>query len=118
VDRPILRKLVRKVFQPCKCARLKQLTSSQQESTTTTNDEDGTKRCPGHEVSFIIADAVEDLDLPQENILTLLCYLELNDKKKWIEMLPNVYQTCKVHSYGGAKLLKSAALKVKISFSV
>jgi ATP-dependent DNA helicase Q4 len=70
------------------------------------------KRCPGHEVSFSIAETVEALDLPQENITTLLCYLELDEGRKWVQILPHTYQTCKIHSYGGAKLLKASALKV------
>jgi ATP-dependent DNA helicase Q4 len=72
------------------------------------------QRCPGHEISFIIDETVQELDIPQENITTILCYLELDSHKKWIEMLPNTYQTCKIQSYGGAGLLKSSALKVFI----
>lgn len=58
VDRYSIRKLLQKIFIPCSC----------------------TKACPKHEVAFSIEDTVQDLDLPEENISTLLCYLELHEK--------------------------------------
>lgn len=103
VDRPTVRKLLRKIFQPCKCKRIEKLKG---------NTEDTNAPCPGHEVSFSIDKTVMDLDLPKENITTLLCYLEL-DKNKWIEILPLTYETCKIQSYGGAKLIKAAATRVR-----
>lgn len=39
------------------------------------------RRCPGHEVCFSIENTVELLDIPQENISTLLCYLELHEQR-------------------------------------
>lgn len=59
IDRYSIRKLLQKIFIPCSC----------------------TKVCPKHEVAFSIQDTVQDLDLPEENISTLLCYLELHEKK-------------------------------------
>jgi len=64
-------------------------------------------KCPGHEVAFSTADTIEALDMPEENILTLLCYLE-----QWVEVLSPAYVTCKVISYGGPGGLKAAAKTV------
>lgn len=57
VERHVLRRLLARVFVSCTC-------------------EPGT--CTGHEVAFSIPEAVTALDLPEENIMTLLCYLELH----------------------------------------
>ncbi|XP_014242402.1 ATP-dependent DNA helicase Q4 [Cimex lectularius] len=86
IDRHTIRKFLQLVFVPCKC-----------------KDE-----CPKHEVAFPIEDTVTKLDLPQENISTLLAYLEL-DKKKWIKCLPLAYTRCKVTSYKGSSHLKKVA---------
>lgn len=112
IDRATLRKLLRRVFQPCKCDRIAKF--SQNGTNLSTSNATRKRSCPGHEVSFSIAETVQELDLPEENITTILCYLELDSNRKWIEMLPHTYQTCKIHSYGGAALLKSSALKVII----
>ena len=40
-----------------------------------------TRLCPGHEVCFSIDETIELLDIPEENISTLLCYLELHEKR-------------------------------------
>lgn len=61
--------------------------------------------CPGHEVCFSVDATVNELDLPEENIATLLCYLELHEKR-FIKMLSRAYTMCKVLSYGGARALR------------
>jgi hypothetical protein len=71
--------------------------------------------CPGHEVAFSVDETVKALDLPQENISTMLCYLEL-DSKKWIRVMPLVYTMCKVMSYKGPNALKAAAKLVSAVF--
>lgn len=64
--------------------------------------------CPKHEVAFSIEDTVQELDIPEENISTLLCYLELHSKK-YIELLSPAYTTCTVISYGGPLQIRKAA---------
>ncbi|KDR08798.1 ATP-dependent DNA helicase Q4 isoform X2 [Zootermopsis nevadensis] len=133
VDRYIIRKLLQRVFVPCKCLRIAELFEgvdfsediTQKESpvqirnateTPLNAEEDhGNKgpvrnqiNCPGHEMAFSVDDTVKALDLPQENISTLLCYLEL-DRRKWIKVMPLVYTRCKVISYKGPSALKAAA---------
>lgn len=64
--------------------------------------------CPGHEVCFSIESTVQLLDIPEENIATLLCYLELHEER-YIHVLSRAYTQCKVMSYGGPRQLKLAA---------
>ncbi|XP_008560443.1 ATP-dependent DNA helicase Q4 [Microplitis demolitor] len=89
VDRHTIRKLLQKIFVPCSCA-----TSG--------------KRCPGHEVAIPVDETVSLLDVSEETISTLLCYLELHPKK-FITVLSSVYVNAKVTSYSGAPALKAAA---------
>lgn len=63
------------------------------------------RRCPGHEVCFSVDETINELDIPEENIATLLCYLELHDQK-FVKTLSKAYMRCKVYSYGGPKALK------------
>lgn len=64
--------------------------------------------CQGHEVCFSIESTVQLLDIPEENIATLLCYLELHDKQ-YIKILSRAYTHCKLFSYSGSRELKNAA---------
>lgn len=66
--------------------------------------------CPGHEVAFSIDETVQALDIPEENIATLLCYLELHEKR-YVQVLSKAYCMCKVSSYAGAADLRAAATK-------
>lgn len=86
IDRHVIRKLLQKVFVPCSCTGV----------------------CPKHEVAFSIEETVKALDIPEENISTLLCYLELHPNK-YIELLKPGYTTCKVISYGGPTEIRKAA---------
>jgi ATP-dependent DNA helicase Q4 len=85
-DRHVIRKLLQKIFLPCSCK----------------------ETCPKHEVAFSIEETVRALDIPEENISTLLCYLELH-AKKYIELLSPAYTVCKVISYGGPMQIRKAA---------
>ncbi|CAH0547339.1 unnamed protein product [Brassicogethes aeneus] len=86
IDRHVIRKLLQKIFVPCSCQN----------------------ECPKHEVGFSIEQTVSFLDIPEENISTLLCYLELH-KNKYIQLLSPAYTWCKVISYGGPMLIRQAA---------
>jgi ATP-dependent DNA helicase Q4 len=134
VDRHIIRKLLQRVFVPCRCLRIAQLfedvdfeedfagkeSSIQVRNATeeplTEKEHHGSEgnhvknrvNCPGHEVAFSVDEMVKALDLPQENISTLLCYLELHHRQ-WIKVMPLVYTMCKVLSYKGPRALKAAA---------
>jgi len=93
VDRPSLRKLIRKIFRTCKCPV-------------------GTP-CNGHEVAFSVDEMVNELDLPQENISTLLCHLETDPKNKFLDVLPLTYATCSVSTYVMPQNFADAVKKVK-----
>lgn len=90
VDRASIRKLLERVFVQCKCKE---------------------KECIKHEVAFQIEDTVSSLDMKQENIQTLLCYLELNTNKL-IRNLPLSYIHCKVTCYKGPLFLKKLSKTV------
>ncbi|CAG9864447.1 unnamed protein product [Phyllotreta striolata] len=86
IDRQVIRKLLDKVFVPCVCK----------------------EKCPKHEVAFSIEAAIRALDIPEENVSTLLCYLELH-ANKYIELLSPAYTTCKIISYAGPLQIRKAA---------
>ena len=89
-DRHILRKLVRKILpaETCTCP---------------------TGSCQGHEVALPVDLTVQELDMPEENIATLLCHLE-SHPAGWIrEVGTKVYAICTVRSYAGLQQLKAAA---------
>lgn len=90
VDRASIRKLLERVFIQCKCKE---------------------NECVKHEVAFEVEDTVSSLDMKQENIQTLLCYLELNTKKL-IKTLPLSYIRCKITSYKGPLFLKQLSKTV------
>lgn len=140
VDRYIIRKLLQRVFVPCKCLRIAELFEGVDFSEDITQKESPVQirnatekllnaeedhrnkgpvrnqiNCPGHEMAFSVDDTVKALDLPQENISTLLCYLEL-DRRKWIKVMPLVYTRCKVISYKGPSALKAAAKLVSMLY--
>ena len=48
--------------------------------------------------------------MPEENISTLLCYLE-NHEKRWLKLENPVYSDCKIQCYGGPNQLKLLATK-------
>ncbi|KAJ8713494.1 hypothetical protein PYW07_013864 [Mythimna separata] len=94
IDRPTIRKLLSKMFFPCECAKSDKGSSH--------------SYCTGHEVGIPTDATVEELDLPSENIATLLCYVELHPKQ-YIKFLNNAYINCKISSYGGPKKIHDAA---------
>lgn len=63
------------------------------------------RKCCGHEIGIPIDDTIQTLDIPEENIETLLNYLEL-DEHNYIQVLSKAYCVCKVISYEGSKRLK------------
>lgn len=79
------------------------------------NDKNSDQRCPGHEVAFSIDETVQALDITEETILTLLCYLELHPKR-FITVLSSVYVRARVSSYNGPQALKQAAQSVSFIF--
>ncbi|CAD1474602.1 unnamed protein product, partial [Heterotrigona itama] len=94
IDRHTIRRLLQKVFVPCSCTKLR--------------ESEVDRRCPGHEVAIPIDDTVAALDISEEKISTLLCYLELHPKR-FITLLSSVYIKARISSYNGPQALKRAA---------
>lgn len=122
IDRHVIRKLLKKVFVPCSCLQhlkhkdpevereLDNLIFEASDDDVSMNDstEVRPRTCQGHEVCFSIDATVQLLDIPEENISTLLCYLELHEQR-YIKLLGNAYTKCKIISYGGPKQIKQVA---------
>ncbi|KAI4471793.1 dna helicase recq family member [Holotrichia oblita] len=86
IDWHVIRKLLQRIFIPCSCK----------------------DTCPKHEVAFSIKDTVQALDVPEENIATLLCYLELHDNR-YVQVLRPAYTSCKIISYKGVAEIRKAS---------
>lgn len=67
--------------------------------------------CGGHPVAMVTDVIVQELDLREESIATLLCYLELHPSR-WLEVLQPVKSTCTVKFYGGHAQLREVAQKI------
>lgn len=126
IDRHIIRKLLHKIFIPCACKKPDQIAlcanvedavkadidaiqgidwNDDLHEGSPGNEQPVQRACPGHEICFSVDETVQELDLPEENISTLLCYLELHDQR-YVKVLGKAYIKCKVFSYGGPKSLK------------
>ncbi|XP_049526785.1 ATP-dependent DNA helicase Q4 isoform X3 [Dermacentor silvarum] len=99
VDRHVIRKLLKKVFAPLVESR------KTEGNTAPMLDENSM-----YEIAIPIEVAVEELDLKEENILTLLCFLEFHPRKV-VRLLNKVYATCTIKCYGGPQQMRSIASK-------
>uniref|UniRef100_A0A8C3I3Z2 DNA 3'-5' helicase n=1 Tax=Chrysemys picta bellii TaxID=8478 RepID=A0A8C3I3Z2_CHRPI len=98
VDFFTIKKLVQKVFPRCKCLELhrRQQDLSRQ------------RVCYKHERAIPVQQTVESLDIREEGIETLLCYLELHPQC-WVELLHPTFSSCRVVCYGGPQQLRATA---------
>nr|XP_032646874.1 ATP-dependent DNA helicase Q4 isoform X3 [Chelonoidis abingdonii] len=64
--------------------------------------------CYKHERAIPMQQTVESLDIREEGIETLLCYLELHPQC-WVEMLHPTFSSCRVVCYGGPQQLRATA---------
>ncbi|TRY87371.1 hypothetical protein DNTS_003944 [Danionella cerebrum] len=62
--------------------------------------------CHTHERAVPIQDTVEALDITEEGLETLLCYLELHPQQ-WVELLHPTLSVCKLQCYGGPSQLRN-----------
>ncbi|XP_046305194.1 ATP-dependent DNA helicase Q4 isoform X6 [Marmota monax] len=70
--------------------------------------------CPGHARALPIQHIVQALDMPEEAIETLLCYLELHPRH-WLELLPTTYSRCHLRCPGGPTQLQALAHKCPLA---
>nr|XP_037283261.1 ATP-dependent DNA helicase Q4-like [Rhipicephalus microplus] len=99
VDRHVIRKLLKKVFAPLVKRR------KTEDNTAAMLNQNSM-----YEIAIPIEATVEELDLKEENILTLLCFLEFHPRKV-VRVLNKVYATCTIKCYGGPQQLRSVASK-------
>uniref|UniRef100_A0A8C1N6C1 DNA 3'-5' helicase n=1 Tax=Cyprinus carpio TaxID=7962 RepID=A0A8C1N6C1_CYPCA len=138
VDFYTVKKLVQKVFPPCKCRQIQQKQQDlaqaaevsdsellemefcentdphQQQLTETPEEGDGglklsdvreQRACHTHERAIPVQETVETLDITEESLETLLCYLELHPQQ-WVELLHPTLSICKMQFYGGPQQLR------------
>ncbi|XP_062621086.1 ATP-dependent DNA helicase Q4-like isoform X2 [Saccostrea cucullata] len=111
VDYRTLKKFVNHVFIPCHCKKVHEMQQDCHENAIKIKERQGKDRvCRGHERAVVIDSLVMNMDVKEEGILTLLCYLELHPLR-WVENLVNVYATCKVQCYGGPAQLQAVSKK-------
>ncbi|XP_022082342.1 ATP-dependent DNA helicase Q4-like [Acanthaster planci] len=151
VDHYCIKKLISKLFPPCKCQQARRLYQMSDKDGDTSNNialscgeavEDreitdeqamaameeyenslpdsetqpcrssrqpfGKRLCRGHLVAVPIDATVQELDIKEEGISTLLCYLELHPQC-WLVTLPPTYATCTIQCYGGPAQLQQIA---------
>ena len=117
VDPYTIKQLIRKVFPKCQCRDIKQasIPESKPESNPPASNSaplplNSTSRwCAGHEVAIPIESTVRQLDVKEECLSTLLCYLEL---QHWLEVMNSVCDSCTLKCYGGPRQLRALAQKV------
>nr|KAF6276944.1 RecQ like helicase 4 [Pipistrellus kuhlii] len=105
IDFLAVKKLVQRAFPPCACA---QRLSEQEGGSSEQPSCEQTARCPGHKRALPVQPTVQALDLPEEVIETLLCYLELHPRR-WLELLAPTYTRCCVRCPGGPTQLQALA---------
>ncbi|XP_051527605.1 ATP-dependent DNA helicase Q4 isoform X2 [Myxocyprinus asiaticus] len=63
------------------------------------------RACHTHERAIPMQETVESLDITEESVETLLCYLELHPQQ-WVELLHPTLSVCKLQCYGGPQQLR------------
>uniref|UniRef100_A0A8C0QQP1 DNA 3'-5' helicase n=1 Tax=Chelonoidis abingdonii TaxID=106734 RepID=A0A8C0QQP1_CHEAB len=109
VDFFTIKKLVQKVFPRCKCLELHRKQQDLSRQACRDDGMSGQQRvCYKHERAIPMQQTVESLDIREEGIETLLCYLELHPQC-WVEMLHPTFSSCRVVCYGGPQQLRATA---------
>ncbi|KAM5315537.1 ATP-dependent DNA helicase Q4 isoform 2-T2 [Glossophaga mutica] len=106
-----VKKLVQRVFPPCSCAqRLPEQEGGprQERPLSEPPGREQTARCPGHVRALPVQQTVQALDMPEEVIETLLCYLELHPQH-WLELLTPAHTCCRLRFPGGPAQLQALA---------
>uniref|UniRef100_A0A3B4UIT2 DNA 3'-5' helicase n=1 Tax=Seriola dumerili TaxID=41447 RepID=A0A3B4UIT2_SERDU len=113
VDYYTVKRLVQKVFPPCKCKRIHQKQQelikaagdSPRDYERESKDWPRERVCHTHERAIPIQQTVEALDITEEGVETLLCYLELHPQR-FVELLHPTMSVCKVSCYDGPRQLQ------------
>ncbi|XP_064410613.1 ATP-dependent DNA helicase Q4 isoform X2 [Latimeria chalumnae] len=127
VDYFTVKKLIQKVFPPCKCREIQlkqeellqggEVNDSEMLEIPNPSNEEVPEQmapvwnqrvCYRHERAIPIQQTVDSLDIREEGIETLLCYLELHPQH-WVEMLHPTLSTCRIVCYSGPQQLRITA---------
>ncbi|KAM4044045.1 LOW QUALITY PROTEIN: ATP-dependent DNA helicase Q4 [Anomaloglossus baeobatrachus] len=131
MDYYTVKKLVKKVFPTCRCRELQNQRvalnkgsevddsemlelleqcegEDEKENAAPAGKERIERLCHGHERAIPIEETVQALDVREESIETLLCYLELHERC-WLDLLHPTLSTCRVTCYSGPQQLRSLA---------
>ncbi|KAJ8778127.1 hypothetical protein J1605_013987 [Eschrichtius robustus] len=122
IDFLAVKRLVQRVFPPCACTRQPPEQQGDESGerhsgrvlvATSPQDADHpslehTTRCPGHKRALPVQPTVQALDMPEEAIETLLCYLELHPQR-WLKLLAPTYACCHLRCPGGPTQLQALA---------
>ncbi|XP_070798035.1 ATP-dependent DNA helicase Q4 [Pituophis catenifer annectens] len=123
VDFFTIKRLVQTVFPRCKCQELHQkqqelnkgcevedaeMLTALEGSSEKPLDPEQSRICYKHERAIPIQPTVEALDLREEGIETLLCYLELHPCH-WVELLYPTFSSCRVSCYKGPQQLRTVS---------
>nr|Q75NR7.2 RecName: Full=ATP-dependent DNA helicase Q4; AltName: Full=DNA helicase, RecQ-like type 4; Short=RecQ4; AltName: Full=RecQ protein-like 4 [Mus musculus]BAB32696.1 RecQ helicase protein-like 4 [Mus musculus] len=106
-----VKRLVQRVFPPCTCSQRPVSKSSPEEVKEHSGQQTYPvlgQACLGHERALPVQSTVQALDMTEEAIETLLCYLELHPRH-WLELLPWTYAQCHLHCLGGSAQLQALA---------
>ncbi|XP_058421163.1 ATP-dependent DNA helicase Q4 [Diceros bicornis minor] len=112
-----VKKLVQRAFPPCPCAQW----SSEQKgghseergsarAPVAMSAQEATARCLGHDRALLVQPTVQALDMPEEAIETLLCYLELHPRR-WLKLLAPTYAHCHLRCLGDPTQLQALACR-------
>uniref|UniRef100_A0A8C6S3Z8 DNA 3'-5' helicase n=1 Tax=Neogobius melanostomus TaxID=47308 RepID=A0A8C6S3Z8_9GOBI len=127
VDYYTVKRLVQKVFPACKCKQIhqkQQLLMKPQGAGGSSDPENKAKEdtemekddtvtfewpkervCHTHERAIPVEQTVETLDITEEGVETLLCYLELHPQR-FVELLHPTMSQCKIGCYNGPRQLQ------------
>lgn len=110
VDAIVIKKFVEDVFKPCQCQLVLGRCQQLGETARASNKEESTSDtfCRGHERAISIDMLVRALDMPEDSISTLFCYLELHPLHL-VKCLRPTYATCRIDCYGGPRQLEAVS---------
>lgn len=69
------------------------------------------RQCRGHEIAFSVDDAMNEINLKTESIITLICQLQQAYPQLKIDMHTPTKSTCNLFCYQGAKQMEALAKK-------
>uniref|UniRef100_A0AAY5F594 DNA 3'-5' helicase n=1 Tax=Electrophorus electricus TaxID=8005 RepID=A0AAY5F594_ELEEL len=136
VDHYTIKRLVQRVFPPCKCRQIQQRQKhlaqvsehggreqegegderggregggrSVGDTGQSVRVEPAQRVCHTHERAIPMEETVEALDVTEEGLETLLCYLELHPQR-WVELLHPTLSMCRIMCYGGPQQVRKLA---------